>query len=144
MPLPTLPSAIDLSPFCSEIHLRNLSPTAPGTSLPFAKKLPWVCGDLYEWLLVIPHEEPASSWRMLMRYTRFFLIAILLIINFSRTRFLYSFNERLFYATSVIFRKILIMTEQLLEINADPILMLLLRFIVICKIHKISLLLGRN
>lgn len=35
MPLPTLPSAIDLSPFCSEIHLHNLSLTSlPSTTKP--------------------------------------------------------------------------------------------------------------
>lgn len=150
MPLPTLPSAIDLSPFCSEIHLHNLSPTAPRTSLPFAKKLPWVCApcDLYEWSLIIPHEEPASSWRMPVHTLDF----ILSTINFSGTRFLYYINEKLFYATlsSLLYdRKILAVIWLSRTVIGNGkcrcnSVTLKLRFVVICEIHKISLLLDKN
>lgn len=72
MPLPTLPSAIDLSPFCSarETHLYNLPPPPPRRQLlerpyPSRRSSRWSAASCrYQRSLAIPHEELASSWCM--------------------------------------------------------------------------------
>lgn len=96
MPLPTLPSAIDLSPFCSEIHLHNLSPTAPGNVLTFSKKLPWVCESC--WLVPVVISNSAPGTRVLWCMAG----AVLLTFRYyqlnkffrdKRIKFLYYFND---------------------------------------------------